>query len=154
MKRRARPKTAHSLIELASIAIMLVIVTLLGADIGILMLADSTNERACRDAARAAASANNSATALTLAQTAVVAHQLRNAFVSNPTVDPSCFVYQDFGGNPPPNTSPFVEVTTQTSVRLPAPVLFGKAEFNPGNGSMVLRKTYTFPIIKTQLYLP
>ena len=88
-----------------------------------------------------------------MAQTAVLAHRLNNPFVSDPAVDKSSFVYQDFAGNPPVNTSPYVEVTTSINVRLPAPILFAKADFDPGGGHMNLRKTYNFPIVKTQLYL-
>lgn len=143
----------HNVIELASIVVVLVIVTLLSVDIGVVMLADSTNDRACRDGARAAAEASNSGTALTLAQAAVNTHAVNNIFLSNPTLDTTNFVYEDYGGNPPPATSPYVSVATLITVHVPAPVFFAGATFNPGNGTVTLRKEYTFPIIKTQLYL-
>jgi Flp pilus assembly protein TadG len=132
----------------------LAVVTILSADVGVIMLADSTNDRACRDGARAAAQANNSASALQLAQAAVATHAVNNLFLTSPTVDTSNFVYQDYGGSPPVNTSPYVSVATSIAVKVPAPVFFGGAVFDPGNGQMTLRKEYTFPIVKTELYLP
>lgn len=132
---------------------MLAIVVILGVDIGVIMLADSTNDRACRDAARAAAGASDSTTALKRAQTAVLAHAVNSIFLTNPSVDTQNFQYNDFQGNPPPDVSPYVEVATTITVNVPAPIVFGKASFDPGKGKMVLRKAYTFPIVKTQLYL-
>lgn len=152
---RTRKKTGHSIIEFACVALLLAIVCLLAADVGIMMLADSTNERACRDAARAAAGASDATTSLTMAQAAVSTHGKASSFLSKPTIDTQCFVYQDFGGSPPPSVSPYVEVTTFITVKLPAPIFFGKAKLDLSDtgGSMQLRKTYHFPIVKTKLYL-
>jgi Flp pilus assembly protein TadG len=145
--------TGTNVIEFGCVAIALAVVAVLSADIGVVMLADSTNERACRDGARAAAQGSDSVTALKLAQAAVNTHAPNNLFVSNPIIDTSNFVYQDYAGNPPPNTSPYVSVVTSINVHVPAPVFFYGAVFNPSNGLMTLRKEYTFPIVKTQLYL-
>lgn len=141
------------MIELGCVMVALAVVSVLSADIGIIMLADSTNERACRDAARAAAQGSDATTALRYAQLAVATHAVNNTFVTNPTVDPTTFVYEDYAGNPPPNTSPYVQVVTSINVRVPAPVVFASAKFNPSNGLMTLRKQYNFPFVKTQLYL-
>ena len=149
-----RSKRGHSnVIEMGCVMVALAVVSVLGADIGVVMLADSTNERACRDAARAAASASDPTTALKLAQLAVKAHATSSLFVSSPTVDSTEFIYEDYSGNPPPNTSPYVQVATAINVKVPAPVFFGNAKFNPGNGTLTMRKEYIFPIVKTQLYL-
>ncbi len=150
----ARCARGHNLIELSCVLVLLLVVSLLGMDVGVIVMGSSTNERTCRDAARAAAQGSDYATALRLAQAAVVAHPVDGYYLSQPAINATNFVYQDFGGNPPPNTSPFVSVTTSLRVRVPAPVLFAGAEFNPSNGLMTFNKTYTFPIVKTQLYLP
>ncbi len=134
---------------------MLVIVALLAADIGMIMLADSTCERAARDAARAAAAGSDATEAQNMAQACLISHRLNNSFITDPTLDLASFKYDDYGGNPPPDQSPYVEVTTSVSVKLPAPILFGQASLNMNSngGRMALRKRYHFPIIKTKLYL-
>ena len=153
IKMKARNRASgHTLIELSMLSVLFVVLAVLSLDIGYLLMGSELNDRACRDAARAAAQGDNYATALQLAQTAVIPHNGDGVFVSTPTVDPSVFTYQDFGGDPPPNTSPFVTVTTRTRIKVPAPIFFLGAEFG-ANGSMSFNKTYTFPIVKTQLFL-
>jgi Flp pilus assembly protein TadG len=134
------------------ISIFLAIMAMFSADVGIVIFASAVNDRACRDACRAAAQADNYATSLKLAQAAVKAHKGDGYFISQPIVDTSKFVYQDYAGSPPPDTSPFVSVTTNTTVKIPAPVVFVGINYGT-NGSMTFSKTYTFPIVKTQLYL-
>jgi hypothetical protein len=150
-----RANSGHGMIELACVSLLLVIASLIAADIGIIMLADSTNERAARDAARAAASASDPPSGLLMAQAAAATHGVASPFISKPTVLPASYVYQDFAGTPPPDTSPYVEVTTEISVKLPAPLFFvqAKLDMSSSTGRMVLRKRYHFPIIKTKLYL-
>jgi Flp pilus assembly protein TadG len=137
-----------------------VVVTVLALDIGVMILASGTNERACRDAARAAAQATTSASALQAAQAACASHaQNGGYFASPPTVDSTTFLYQDFaatnGVPPQPNTSPFVRVTTQVTVTIPAPIVFmGLVKFGgPGQNTMNFRKTYVFPIVRAPLFL-
>lgn len=142
----------HTLIELSMLAVLFVVMSVLSLDVGYVIMGSQLNDRACRDAARAAAEADNYAGALDLAQTAVIAHRGDGYFVSSPTVEASDFVYQDFSGSPPPNTSPYVSVTTSCNIRIPAPIFFLGAEFG-SSGTMNFRKTYVFPIVKTQLYL-
>ncbi len=141
-----------AIIELSIIASLLVVITLLCANVGIIALASTINDSACRDAARAAAQASSSSTALKLAQAAIKAHYADGYFVTQPTINTSAFVYQDYAGNPPPATSPYVQVTTSSNVRIPAPIVFFGAKFGSG-GSLTFTRTYTFPIVKTQLYL-
>lgn len=147
-----RPGKGHNLIELAMLSLLFVVIALLCLDVGYLILGSQVNDRACRDAARAAAQADNSYTALQLAQAAVAPHKGDGYYVGSPTVDRSSFTYEDFGGNPPPNTSPYVSVTTNCSIHLPAPVLFAGSRFGNFSG-LQFSKTYVFPIVKTQLYL-
>lgn len=151
--RGARAARGHNIIELACVLVAFAIVTVLAIDVGIICLANSTNDTACRDAARAAAQGSDYAASLRLAQSAIKQHAVNSPYYGSPTIDTADFVYEDFGGNPPPNTSPFVAVTTFMSVKVPAPVNFAGAQFYPDDGTTQVRKRYEFPIVKTQLYL-
>jgi hypothetical protein len=131
---------------------LLAVVAVLCANVGIMSLASSMNDSACRDAARAAAQASNRTTAISMAQAALKAHSTDGYFVSQPTIDTSDFVYEDYSGSPPDNTSPYVQVTTSSTVRVPAPILFFGAKFGK-DGTMTFNRTYTFPIVRTTLYL-
>jgi Flp pilus assembly protein TadG len=151
MKLRKTTK-GHSIIELACVAVFMVVMALLSANIGIVALGASVNDRACRDAARSAAQGSNSTQALALAQAALAAHPADGYFVTQSTLVTADFVYQDYGGSPPTDTSPYVSVTTTNKVRIPAPILFLGCQFGPG-GTLTFSRTYTFPIVKTTLYL-
>jgi hypothetical protein len=150
---RRTSRGAHT-VELACVLIVFAIVTVLSVDIGIVCLANSTNDQACRDACRAAAQGKDYATALKLAQAAIKSHAIQSPYFGTPTLDMAEFQYNDFGGDPPPNTSPYVRLATYMTVKVPAPVNFAGAKFYPGNGQTQVRKEYEFPIVKTQLYLP
>ncbi len=135
------------------LSVLFVVLAVLSLDIGYVLMGSELNDTACRDAARAAAEADNYATSLQLAQAAVVAHAGDGTYVTSPVVDTTQFTYQDFAGSPPPNTSPYVSVTTHCNIRVPAPILFMGSSFM-SSGTMQFTKTYVFPIVKTQLYLP
>jgi Flp pilus assembly protein TadG len=149
----ARPQSGHSLIELGAISMFLSVLVIFSVDIGIMMMASSMNDRACRDAARAAAQADTYANALSLAQTALKSYTADGYFVTQPTISTTNFVYQDYAGSPPSNTSPYVSVTTSVQAKVPAPINFFNAKFG-ANGSYIFTQTYTFPIVRTTLYLP
>jgi hypothetical protein len=143
-----RNRRANAIIEFGVIAPLFVVMTLFFLDILILTTGSGINERACRDAARMAGQATNYADSLIMAQTGVKAYQGDGFFVTSPVVNTASFVYNDFAGNPPVNTSPYVTVTTSNKVRIPAPIiLYGLNAMN--NGYMTFTKTYTFPIITT-----
>lgn len=150
---RRTKRGAHT-VELACVLVVFAIVTVLCVDIAIVCLANSTNDEACRDACRAAAQGKDYGTALKLAQASIKAHAISSPYFGTPTLDMAEFQYTDFGGSPPPDTSPYVRVATFMTVKVPAPVNFGPAKFYPGNGTTQVRKEYEFPIVKTSLYLP
>lgn len=152
LKAIRRRSSAHSMIELAMLSVLFTVFAVFSVDIGFVIMGSQMNDAACRDAARAAAQGNDYATALSLAQAALAAHRPDGYFVTQPTIDTSGFEYEDFSGSPPPDTSPFVTVTTSTNVRIPAPIFLPGATFGPG-GTMAFRKSLTFPIVKTTLYL-
>lgn len=142
----------HVLIEVSMLAVLFVVMGALSVDACYMIMGSEVNDRACRDAARAAASADNYITSLQFARTAVIPHAGDGTYVGSPQVEASSFVYEDFAGNPPPETSPYVSVTTKCIIRVPAPIFFLGSAFL-SSGSMQFTKTYVFPIVKTQLYL-
>jgi Flp pilus assembly protein TadG len=141
-----------SIIELASILCLLTVVALLCADIGMIALASSLNDQACRDAARAAAQGSNMDEALKMATASVKSHEADGYFITSPTIPEGGLVYEDYGGRPPQDESPYVEVTTTSTVRVPAPIIFFGAKFGDG-GTINFSRKYTFPIVRTQLVI-
>lgn len=140
------------MVEVAASALFVVVLALLGLDLALAVLGASMNDSACRDAARAAAQANDSSKSLQMAQAALKGHKTDGFFVAQPAIGALAgdFVYQDFGGSPPANVSPYVTVTTACNVRVPAPLFFYGAEFLQ-NGTLLFRQRYTFPIVKSRL---
>lgn len=133
--------------EFAISAFFLVILTYVSADVGFMLYGAAFNDRACRDAARAAAQGSSLTDATNRAQAALVAHQTNPAVMQSPAlVQP--IVYQTYNGTPPPQTSPFVTVTTSTKIKMPfAPlVVLSGLEFDPA-GNLTFSQSYTFPIV-------
>ncbi len=149
---RSRRTHGHSIIELAMLSVLFSIFAVFALDIGFVLLGSQMNDEACRDAARAAAQGSDYINSIRLARAALASHKPDGYYVTQPTLDAGAFVYEDFTGSPPPDTSPYVKVTTTTSVRIPAPVFFIGASFGK-DGTMQFSKSYTFPIVKTTLYL-
>lgn len=147
-----RQRTAHTIIELGMLSVLFVVFAIFSLDVGFVILGSQMNDAACRDAARAAAQGSDYSTSLKLAHAAAAAHRPDGYFVTPPKVDDSRFVYEDFAGNPPSDTTACVTVTTSTTVRIPAPVFFVNATFGE-QGTISFSRTYTFPIVKTTLYL-
>ena len=142
----------NTIIELATISSLLVVVALFCANIGIISMGAALNDQACRDACRAAAQGSNLTEATNMAKASLKAHVADGYFITTPAMVPGMLVYQDFAGSPPPDTSPYVEVSTSNTVKIPAPVLFFGAKFGQG-GTMKFTKKYSFPIVRTTLYL-
>jgi len=147
-----RRMSGHSAIELGTMAVVITVMALLCANIGVLVMCASINDQACRDACRAAAQMGSASTAQQAAQAALRLYRVDGYFVGQPSFDSDSFVYQDFGGDPTPESSPFVTVTTTSVARIPAPILFLGARFGEG-GTMTFSRTYTFPIVKTTINL-
>ncbi len=153
-------------IEFAVGSLFLIVLTALAINITLLMLAYEVNDRACRNACRAAAQQDNSTNARNAATVVVRNVGVDGYFLRKPTMDTSGsnFVYQDFGGNPilAGENSPYVRVTTVMQVKTPAPLFFLGNAFgdNDGDGRhsigdlWTFRKQYTFPIVTVNLVLP
>jgi hypothetical protein len=125
----------------------------IGANATVIILACNVNDAACRDATRAAAQTTSSTQALMAAQAQLTIHSTAAFFVSQPALSSTNapdFVYNDFGGNPPTDTSPYVAVSTSVNISIPAPILFFGTKF--GSAPIVYKKRYVFPIIKEKFY--
>lgn len=143
--RRERCKKGTLALELAATSVFLLGFTLISVDIGMLLFGASINDRACRDACRAAAQSRN-ATEATRQANAVLARHAVQGIVTAPTLQ--SLTYNDFGGNPPVNQSPFVTVVTQCNSVLPfaPPQLLGHLV----NNQLTYRQSYTFPIVRVR----
>ncbi len=146
-------RIGQTMIELASIMVCMVPLMLLALDISLLTLAAAVNDHACRDAARAAAQTKDYTAGLSAARAIVSSYPSNSFILTKPTVLTNSFVYEDFGGNPPDNESPYVSVTTEMKVKIPAPIFFFGAKFSK-DGYLKLNRSYLFPIVKCELNLP
>jgi hypothetical protein len=137
------------LVELACGSFFFTLFAVLAVQMGISLFGAFYNDQACRDAARAAAQGQNITQATQQAQTVLKTHRVIGGYISSPSLQIP-IVYNDFGGNPPVATSPYVQLTTKTTMTMPfGPLAF----FNAGtlqDGKMVFTQTYTFPIVRTQ----
>lgn len=135
--------------ELASIAWVLPIASMLTINAALVGFAAWMNDAACRDVARAAAEEPTSAKALLAANNALKAFAVKNNYADTPTLlqnDPD-FQYEIFpdeNGNPQLKKGPYVKVTTTMAVKLPAPVLFAK---NGLSNQLKFRQSYTYPLL-------
>ncbi|MBX9685188.1 MAG: hypothetical protein K2X27_00725 [Candidatus Obscuribacterales bacterium] len=142
------------LVELACSSVFVVIFAIFAVYMSLLLICAHITDRACRDAARAAGQARSQSASISdqeqasaVATSILKAYASANPFMTAPTLQN--LVYEDFGGSPPSDTSPYVTVTVVSSARLPfAPVtLFGNIY---GSDQYTFSQTYTFPIINTR----
>ena len=148
-KAGCRSKRASVLLELSCSCFMMLVFTILTADIGVLIYGAEFNDRACRDAARAAAQGQDAGQSTQLIKAILKSHQGDGNYIKVPTLEN--LIYNDYGGNPPPQVSPFVTVTVSTIARAPfAPLVFFQGPVFLQNGSFAFSQTYTFPIVKTK----
>lgn len=143
--RSARRKAGgFAALELAAGSLIMIGVIAMALNVCFAMLSYGGNDRACRDAARAAAQGTTLTEATQLANAIITTYKSNNSILSQITV--TNLDYKDFAGNPPSGVSPTVSVTTRATVNLPAPVeFFGQNIFGK---SIPVQKTYTFPIVR------
>lgn len=141
------------LIDLVFTTMLVSALGAIGANAAVIILACNVNDAACRDAARAAAQTTSAAQALMAAQTQLTIHSTGSSFVTQPELSSSSspdFIYNDYGGSPPPDTSSYVAVTTTVNISIPAPIMYFGTRF--GSGPILYRKRYVFPIVKEHFY--
>lgn len=158
-KYNSRSKRGTGVIELSCGSCFLIVLVMMALDVSVMMLGFGLNDRACRDACRAAAQQQTAQAAQQAANAVLKTHAVDGHYVTLPTLQTGTgdFVYQDFGGDPTAG-NPTVTVTTQTIVRFPVPINFFGLTFGDdgagGQGTMTFRKRYTFPIVTFNLVLP
>jgi hypothetical protein len=142
--------SGFSFMEVAISSFLVMVLAVVAINISILVFACALNDKACRDAVRAAAQQPTSSKAQNFALASVKNHKTDGFFIS--PVQMTNFNYNDFGGAPPPaGQCPYVQVTTSVNVTLPAPVIFfGSSMTN----HMTFSQIYTSPIIKTKVVMP
>ncbi len=147
-----RRSGGFSFLEVATSSFLVLVLVILSINICLLIFGCQINDTACRDAARAASLASDSAKAWALATASVRSHKTDGTFIGTITLlGGSAFQYQDFAGAPPAGQCPFVRVTTRTRVTLPTPIYFFGASFT---NVFDFSQTYTSPIVKTKYLLP
>jgi Flp pilus assembly protein TadG len=142
--RRRRGEKGALIVELTAALFLMTFFVILAIHIGIIIYGAFLNDAACRDAARAAAQAKTQVIATQQAQAVLVSHKQNNGYLSSPVLVVP-IVYQ--GNSPNAQTSPYVQVTTTTTVNLPFPAMnFLTQVFNAGQ-NYTFSQTYTFPIV-------
>ncbi len=143
-----------STVELVCSVMLLVPIALFAVNIGFLGMTSFVNDAACREAARVAAQQTSLQTAFGAAKSVVKCYPIAcGLFGSQEVTNVAYNFFKDKDGIPIKITDiastnlkqiPTVAVTTQVSVRLPAPMLLIDGGVR---SSTVLRKRYTFPVL-------
>ena len=136
--------------EVAVTSFLIIFLAVMSLDICLLIFGCSVNDKACRDVVRAAAQQPNASQALAFAIASTHNHQTDGIFIS-PITLVNGVNYNDFSGNVPAGETPYVQVTTQVLVTLPAPLYFFGDSFT---NQITFKQTYTSPIVKTKFILP
>lgn len=145
-RRKLREGTGSALaVELAASTAFFAVFAVLGATLALIMYGGYINDRACRDAARAAAQGQTITEASKLADTILVSHKPSVSYIDGPRLKGS-LVYEDYAGSPPAMVSPYVKLSTETKVVLPIDIF---KFVLPGN-TLIWRQTYTFPIVRAK----
>jgi len=143
---RIRAATGSGFLELAVAFLVMTVMVMFALDISMLLIAVGVNDRACRDAARAASQGRSRAEALKLANAALRQHATNSTLVERPRIVENQFAYVT---SPPPRvrpSEPYVSVVTVINTRVPAPIaLVGQ---NIGGNSVAIARRYIYPIVK------
>ena len=134
--------------EIGASSIFIIFMVIVGLDMWFLIIAAPINDASCRDAARAAAQGADSTTAGNLAASAIASRQNQcSMFIQAPKI--VSFTFQDYGGNPPPATTPYVTVTTTSQVTPIIPLsVFGSMII--GGQTVSFTQTYTYPLVRNK----
>lgn len=152
----SKRQNGSALVEFSAFSFLFFVFAILAIHISVALYGAYFNNRACRDAARAAAQAENTTPgagviqATKLAASVLKAHSTAGTFLQTPTLS-APIVYQDYGGSYTPLTPPYVQVTTSTVATLPfRPLSFLAAGTVLQDGHLTFTKTYTFPIVRVK----
>jgi Flp pilus assembly protein TadG len=135
-----RSKQGSMMAELGVGCMIMAILAVFFLDLGAMMASYSINDRACRDAARAAAQGANNTEANNLARKIIQTYASNSFLTTSPQV--VSLVYNDFNGQPTSTEVPYVQVTTRATINPMINLLGGTISSFP------VTKTYCFPIVK------
>jgi len=141
--RRAR-EAGFTFAEKAIAAVFLIVFATIVFNIAILIISTSINDSACRSATQAARQGSDYTIATSLANAAVKAHRTDGYFISQPAI--TFLDYHTFDGNPPPGETPYVQIRTEVTVKLPVPLLVFGVKLNDDQ-TMIFKQMYAYPII-------
>ena len=145
-RKRKRDPIGAITLELAMIAVLLVIFSVLIFNLVIVLWGFTILDQVARNSARAAAATSSAADGLKAAQQTTLAYQTDGYFVTQPKVVASDFQFvTNPNGTTPPSGSPYVVVTARNQIRMPIPVDFFGAHVQ--NGLYNFGRTYTYPIL-------
>ncbi|MDZ4837106.1 MAG: hypothetical protein SGJ27_25255 [Candidatus Melainabacteria bacterium] len=154
---KKRKLSGIAAIEIACGLVLIMVISLLAVDITILLLGYDFNDRACRDACKAASKQSSSVAAQTAASSTLKSHKADGNFVTDPILLTGAgdFNYQSFGLT---GGSSSVTVTTECKVKTPVPLTFVGNVFgertNGKDATWTFRKRYTLPIATYNAQLP
>ena len=145
---KIRSRRGQVSLEVTIIAILMIIFVTLSFNIFVAVWGFTILYSAARDAARAAGGMPSRPTAIRAAQQAALAHQTDGYFVGQPRIeddDRDFRFVENPNGTKPPTGSPFVAVTTRSTIRLPVPIdVFGLQILT---GPYDYTRTYVYPIM-------
>lgn len=145
---RKRSRRGVFVIELAASVFMLLIFSILAAHLSLMVYGAYINDRACRDAARAAAQGSTPTEAERMAVAILTTHHVLGSYVDAPALKGSVD-YQDYSGSPPVGRSPYVHVVTETKVHSPFKLLTVCGETFQ-DGTIVFTQSYRFPVVRVK----
>ncbi len=152
-----RNEKGSSFIEVGIASVAMAVIVFLAIDAYIWMQAFMLNDLACRDACRAAAQSQGTASTVasykTAAQNAAIReltlHSVTRPYIGNPTFVGTGFLWQDFGASaggsmPALPQTPYVRVQSSMNVNLPVPLMMpGQMQNRP----LVFQRSYSMPIV-------
>lgn len=145
--RRLKSKYGSCFIELIPCILIMIVLLGLATQLTLTFLCISQVDIAARNATRAAANQPTAAQAQAAAISQLYAYLADGKLITAPMLS-EC-TYNDYAGNPPINTAPFVQCTITSNVNLPGKVtFFGVTLFD----TLTVQRTYLAPIIKEKFY--
>jgi Flp pilus assembly protein TadG len=154
---KTRKTSGISAIEVGCGLVFLLVLTLIAIDITILLLGYEFNDRACRDACKAASQQSSSDAAQAAAAETLKVHKADGNYVTDPIllIGAGEFKYQSFAAT---TGNPTVTVTTECKVKTPVPLTFVGDLFSEHltgrDDSWTFRKRYTLPIATYNAQVP
>lgn len=138
-----------SAVEMVCGWVFVLVLTLIAIDVTILLLGYDFNERACRDACKAASQQTSADAAQAAAVATLKTHKADGNYVTDPIllIGAGQFKYQGLTST---SENPSVTVTTECKVRTPVPLTIVSSLLSKDakkDEAWTFRKRYTLPIV-------